>query len=106
MFERKTAETVDFMKRYPCVTAHIIAESLGYAPPSRAARILKDAMQGRPNHCEWVDACWGGDALAVVKQSIRCRHNHHGYMSEYKYARHLVKVAVEKGTEPDFASWF
>jgi len=30
------------MKRYPCITAHIIAESLGYATPSCAARILKD----------------------------------------------------------------
>ncbi len=37
------------MRRYPLITAHIIAESLGYAPPSRAARILKDAREGRKN---------------------------------------------------------
>ena len=36
----------EFMRRYPRVTAHIIAESLGYATPSRAARIGLDGLHG------------------------------------------------------------
>jgi len=42
------------MERYPRITAHIIAESLGYATPSCAARILKDAREGKKNYCEWI----------------------------------------------------
>src|SRR5437870_4302405 len=33
----------DIMRRYPRITAHIIAESLGYATPTKAALILRDA---------------------------------------------------------------
>lgn len=38
------------MKKYPRITAHIIAESLGYATPSCAARILKYAREGKKNY--------------------------------------------------------
>jgi hypothetical protein len=94
------------MKRYPRITAHIIAESLGYATPSMAARILKDAREGRKNYCEWIAACYGGDPLPAVKDAIRNRHNHKGYMAEYKLAYALVKRAIETGEEPLLASWF
>jgi hypothetical protein len=104
--ERKELSVKETMKRYPRITAHIIAESLGYATPSMAARILKDAREGRKNYCEWIAACYGGDPLPAVKDAIRNRHNHKGYMAEYKLAYALVKRAIETGEEPLLASWF
>lgn len=41
------------MKRYPCIVSHVISESFGYAIPlSCAARVLKNAREGRENFCE------------------------------------------------------
>jgi len=94
------------MRCYPRLTAHVIAESLGYATPSRAAAIIKDAREGRKNYCEWIDACYGGDPLPAVKNAIRNRHTHSGFMAEYKLALALVRKALETGDEPVFASWF
>ena len=102
----KELSVEDTMKRYPRITTHIIAESLGYATPSCAARILKDAREGRKNYCEWIDACYGGDPLPAVRNAIRSRHYHNGYMAEYKLALALVRRAIDTGDEPDFASWF
>jgi len=94
------------MRRYPRITAHVIAESLGYATPSCAARILKDARERKENYCEWIYSCYGGDPLPAVKNAIRNRHHHEGFMAEYKLALALVRKAIETGDEPDFASWF
>ena len=94
------------MRRYPRLTAHVIAESLGYATPSRAAAIVRDARERRPNYCEWIDACYGCDPLPAVKNAIRNRHYHKGYMAEYKLALALVRRALDTGDEPVFASWF
>jgi len=94
------------MRRYPRITAHIIAESLGYATPSRAAAILRDAYLGRKNYCEWIDACYNGDALAAVRNAIRNRHIHKGFMADYKLALVLVRSALDTGDEPIFGSWF
>lgn len=94
------------MRRYPRLTAHVIAESLGYATPSRAAAIVRDAREGRKNYCEWIDACYNGDPLPAVKNAIRSRHTHRGFMAEYKLALALVRRALETGDEPVFASWF
>jgi hypothetical protein len=94
------------MKKYPRITAHIIAESLGYATPSCASHILKDAREGRKNYCEWIYSCYGGDPLPAVKNAIRNRHYHKGYMAEYKLAYALVRRAIETDEEPEFASWF
>ena len=94
------------MKKYPLVTSHIIAESLGYATPTVAARILKDAREGRQNYCEWIDACYNRNALRAVQDSIRYRHNHNGYMAEFKYAKALVERSIKDGEEPELASWF
>ncbi len=107
MFSIKQLNTVEeYMKAYPRITAHIIAESLGYATPSRAARILRDGAKRDENWCEWIDACYSGNALSAVQDAIRNRHTHKGYMAEYKLARALVDRAVQQGVEPDFASWF
>lgn len=96
----------DFMNAYPRITAHIIAESLGYATPSCAARILRDGAKREENWCEWIDACYGGNALKAVQDAIRNRHCHKGYMAEYKLARALVERARREDEEPIFASWF
>lgn len=94
------------MKRYPCITAHIIAESLGYATPSLAARILKDARENRKNYCEWIYSCYTEDPVRAVQDSIKRRHSHKGFMSNYKLAYALVRKAIETGDEPLFGSWF
>ena len=96
----------EVMRRYPRITAHIIAESLGYATPSRAARILKDAIEGRENYCEWIYSCYGGDPRLAVENAIRNRHYHRGFMRDYRLAKRLVERAIDTGEEPLFASWF
>src|SRR5690606_39066574 len=62
-----------YLRRYPRICAHIIAESLGYATPEVAAQILKDGAEGRPNFCEWIDACWSRDATACARRAIADR---------------------------------
>jgi len=96
----------EVLHRYPRVVAHVIAESLGYATPSLAARIVADAKDGRPNYCEWIASCYGGDPRAAVKSAVARRHRHQGYMAEYRQALALVQHATETGEEPLFASWF
>ena len=104
---RPTPDSIqDYMRNYPRITAHIICESLGYATPSCAARILKDAQESRENWCEWVYSCYGRDPKIPVRNAIRNRHTHHGYMAEYRPARALVQRAIEGGEEPVFASCF
>ena len=104
--EKKDCSTKEIMQRYPRTTAHIIAESLGYATPSCAANILRDARNGKNNYCEWIYSCYGGDPSKAVKNAIRNRHQHRGFMAEYKLALALVKKALESDDEPIFASWF
>lgn len=77
----------DYMRRYPRITAHIICESLCYAPPTRATAILKDAEEGRENWCEWVYSCYNRDPKIPVRNAIRGRHTHKGYMAEYALAQ-------------------
>lgn len=94
------------MKKYPCITAHVIAESLGYATPSCAARILKDAREGEKNYCEWIYSCYTSDPLKAVHDAIRNRRYHTGFMADYKRAQALVKRSIETGEEPLLGSWF
>lgn len=96
----------DVMARYPRLCAHIISESLGYATPSTAAVILRDAASGNENWCEWIFSCYGRDPMKAVRAAIAKRHLHHGYMAEVKQALTLVREAVASGHEPTFASWF
>jgi hypothetical protein len=67
---------------------------------------LKDAREGRENYCEWIDACYKCNPLKAVQDSIRYRHNHSGYMSEFKLAKALVIRAINDRKEPELASWF
>ncbi len=96
----------EFMHRYPCVTAHIIAESLGYATPSMAATIGFDGLHGNENCCEWIYSCYDRNPLKALQNSIKNRHYHKGFMADYKLARQLVDRAINEGKEPAFASWF
>jgi len=97
---------IEIMRKYPRITAHIIAESLGYATPSCAARILKDAREDRKNYCEWIYSCYTTEPLKAVQDSIKNRHHHKGFMCDYKLALKLVNRAIETGQEPLFGSWF
>lgn len=103
--EAKDLSEAETMKRYPFITAHIIAQSLGYATPSCAAGILKDAMEGRENYCEWIDACYQRNPLKAVHDAIRYRHGHSGYMADFKLAKALVIKSIKEGKEPELASW-
>jgi len=104
---RKKPEAVqDYLRTYKRTCGHIICHSLGYATPSCAARILKDAREGNENWCEWIFSCYDRDPRKAVAAAIRTRHTHHGFMAEYKLARALVQRAIETGDEPLFGSWF
>jgi len=106
MIKRAKPETrEEYMARYPRITAHIICHSLGYATPTTAAAILKDAREGKPNWCEWIYSCYGGEPKNAVRQAIQNRHCHRGFMAEFKRAYALVQRAVKDGAEPVFMSW-
>lgn len=102
----KKPETVqDYLKTYQRLVAGIITFSLGYAPPSRAARILKDYRDGNKNWCEWIASCYGGDPKPAVQGGFRSRRSR-GYMADYPTALAIVRRAINTGDEPVFASWF
>jgi hypothetical protein len=94
------------MRRFPNIVAHIICESLGYATPIHAASILQRAIQGDPDYCEWIDACYKCNPVKPVRDSIHRRHHHTGFMSSFKMARALVQHYLDNQREPMFASWF
>jgi hypothetical protein len=94
------------MRRYPRITGHIIAESLGYATPRAAAKIGSDGLYERENYCEYIAACYGGNARACLKRAIQNRHHHKGYMAEYGMAKSLVDQYLKTGEQPILASWF
>ena len=96
----------DIRMRWPRVTAHVIAESLGYATPDCAALIIQDALLEKENHCEWIAFCYQGDAVSALENSIRNRHYHRGYMAEYQQALQIVRRTNETGEGPVLASWF
>lgn len=104
------------MSKYPRITAHLIAESLGYFTPTSAANAIIRAKNKEAYFCEWYSHCamLHGDSskenVAKVtqdqlKNAIRNRHYHTGYMASYKQARRIVDQALVNN-EPIFASWF
>ncbi len=96
----------EYLRRYPRICAHIIAESLGYALPEVAAQILKDAKEGRENYCEWIASCYRANPRTAVQHAIKGRHSHHGYMASYRQALAIVRRKLDTGESPEFASWF
>lgn len=104
--EDDEAKMIDYLRQYPSICAHIICESLGYASPLTAAGILHDAIHNKINGSEWIISCYRGDAMLAVRDAIRFRDTHQGFMADYGLA--LLAVYKELGT-PDttyrFGSW-
>lgn len=104
---RKTPESAqEYLERYPRISAHIIAESLGYALPLVAANILKDPNEGRENWCEWIYSCYNREPGLAVERAIKNRTTHHGYMASYELALKIVRHELDTGESPMLASWF
>ncbi len=95
----------DYLSRYPHLCSHTICHSLGYATPTKAAIILMHAHRGEPDYCEWIDACYRGDAKRAVQDAIKYHHTHHGFMADFDQAYALVRRANKTGDEPQLASW-
>ncbi len=100
----RTADGI--LRRCPRLVAHVIAESLGYASPTLAARLVECGAAGRENWCEWILACYGGDARKAVRSAIRNRRSHRGYMAEVGQALALVRHTAQHGDPTLFGSWF
>lgn len=112
----------EILQRWPTLTAHLICESLGYMTPDHATLALLQYQRNAPHHCEWYWAMNGfeqGRALGedfdrdllginrqVIQKSIIRRHDHKGYMAEYKRALAIVKRQTHTGERPMLASWF
>jgi hypothetical protein len=95
----------EILQKYPRICGHIIAESLGYATPERAADILLSYIKREKNYCEWVYCCYSGNPEPVVKGAIRNRHHHRGYMASYSAAKKIIKATLEGRMKLLLASW-
>lgn len=95
----------DFMARYPCLTSHVIAESLGSCTPTAAAMVIMDAAYRYPNRSDWVRICYACDPVKALRNAIKMRHRHKGEMADYRIARAIVDQAIVTGQEPLFQSW-
>jgi hypothetical protein len=98
----------DYIRKYPRIVSHIICESLGYAIPTIAGMILRDAHLRKENWCEWIYSCYNRDPLPALRGAIRNRKHHKGYMADYGLARAIVDRfnATDGREEPMLASWF
>ncbi len=107
MMHRKDLKTArDYLRVYPRLVSHVICELLGYPTVTGAAFMVHDAHYRQPNFSEGVQAVYGGDANRLVSDAFHHRHQHTGYMAEYRLARALVDRAIETGEEPMLGSWF
>lgn len=114
------------LQRYPRLVAHLICKSLGYFTPAGAANAIAAYLNGHPFGCEWYydwaqkqaardrddgkeyrafdDILLEVGALAL-RYAVKQRHDHKGYMADYRQARMLVEAELaDRG--PVFASWF
>lgn len=108
----------EVMAKYPRITAHLIAESLGYFTPKSAAIAIIKAKQNEPFFCEWYTDCarrygelYDREAVKrvtveMLPQAIELRHSHRGSMASYKMAKQIVDATIENQMEPMLASWF
>jgi hypothetical protein len=106
-------DTEETLKRWPRLTAHLIAESLGYFSPEGAANALLLFKRDQDNRCEWFlhMASVGGKpicqvAAETVRRAIRGRAFHWGYMGSYELAQRIVRERNATGVGPVFRSWF
>lgn len=105
--------TEDALRRWPRLTAHLIAESLGYFTPEGAANALLLFKRGQENWCEWfVHMASVGRkpirqvAAETIRRAIRGRAFHKGYMASYELALKIVRQRNATGAGPVFGSWF
>jgi hypothetical protein len=121
---RKIRTQSGVLRHLPCLTAHLIAESLGYFTPEAAANAIAYYTKGEAFFCEWYydwaskrfgrgntqcvnlhDTVTEVGELALQNASKR-RSHHQGPMAEFKRALALVRQVRQGGEGPMFASWF
>lgn len=106
--------TEEVLHRWPRLVSQLICESLGYFTPRAAANAILEYKRGHAFYCEWYVHMAGGYnrekvlevGREVIKQAIRTRKYHRGYMADYPTARALVEQVRRGGPDPLFASWF
>jgi len=109
----------EVLQRYHCLTAHLIAESLGYFTPNAAANVILSYIRGEAFFCEFythIGGMYKGEwpseekvmevGKEVIQSAFRKRHHHKGYMASYELARALIEKVRNGGEGPVFASWF
>jgi hypothetical protein len=121
---RKTRSYQDVLQHLPCLTAHLIAESLGYFTPETAANAITHVTKGEAFCCEWFYD-WASKRFAkgntkcpdldstikevgelAIQNAVHRRRHHRGPMAEFKRALALVLHVRQGGHGPLFASWF
>ena len=120
----KTRSQSEVLQRLPCLTAHLIAESLGYFTPEGAANAVAYYTKGEAFFCEWYYD-WASKRFArgntqcadvrdtvrevgelAIKNAVSRRSHHRGPMAEFKRALALVLHVRQGGEGPTFAAWF
>lgn len=102
----------DAVRRWPRLTAHLIAESLGYFTPEAAAGAILSFKRNQEHRCEWYMhmAAVGSKPILQVgaetlRRAIRFRRMHRSYMGSYELARKIVMRYKQTGESPLFMSW-
>jgi len=122
--KRKVRNRNDVLKHLPCLTAQLIAESLGYFTPDGAANAIAYFTKGEAFYCEWYYD-WASKRFAsgstkcpdlrstvkevgelALRNAVQRRRHHRGPMAEFKRALALVLHVRQGGQGPLFASWF
>ncbi|UCF84587.1 MAG: hypothetical protein JSV50_02855, partial [Desulfobacteraceae bacterium] len=88
-----------FIRRYPRIAAHILAQSFGRATATMAAQVGLDALYRRENHQEWVQRRYKGNAGKCLKWSLEFRYFHRLFSANYKFNSRLVSDLINKGYE-------
>ncbi len=121
---KKVRTQQDVIQRLPCLTAHLIAESLGYFTPQSAANAIAYFTKSEAFFCEWyydwaAKRLRNGNAVSAdlrevvrevgelaLQNAVKRRSHHRGPMAEAKRALALVLHVRQGGQGPAFASWF
>jgi hypothetical protein len=118
--EEGTINQDTIMTRYPRITSHLIAHSYGYFSPRAAANAVLFYLNDRAFWCEWYmhmgsfrkgedrDQLIKDVGRDTLKAAVSYRHNHKGFMSEYRLARKIIAQEIKGTNDPliTFASWF
>jgi hypothetical protein len=110
----KPKSVEEVIVRYPRLTAHLIAESLGYFTPRSAANAILRHIQGHSFCCEWYVHCAQSYdeqkvievGIKAIRLSFRNRKYHTGYMASYTQAKAITDSVKKGGPDPVLASWF